>query len=500
MIAEHSQEGEAAVGLGIGMERPTGTGHRAGRSVDLVRGWEDKISRSNDKIANPSPTKGGSGSVHIRQSGNSMPPPPLPTTTPSSSSSFTSDRSSPLLASSSRASIDTASTPASITTSRFQKRSTVSGMDEFDASKIPDTADGESTYRPRPASISSYTSILSPHSTGDSSIASSRSQATEDRLAKAKANALKRREAKAAASGQSVDTVKAVETIKGISAPAGDVAEAVLTVKSIPTTPVKGSPFANVFEKPTDDDITPKRSVPVRSTPTSSRMSARNIFEQPESTPVASGLSSTKAKGIPSGLSLGLGQPSVPSGLAPASSGDKYGSISKTDRRRLGRHLPRIASGGEGWEGDDAPVTGHPRVPSTLGRSQAPVPSSPKEENIPPPSPIKSTFTSTSAPTRPKPTPAEVLAPIKSTNVPSSPISAPATVKRRSVYGSAANKPELPSHVGVNAPRPEVAGEEMKGLMSAVGAMSIRNAPKDSADGVTGQLLQYPRRDIQTDK
>jgi len=54
---------------------------------------------------------------------------------------------------------------------------------------------------------------------------------------------------------------------------------------------------------------------------------------------------------------------------------------------------------------------------------------------------------------------------------------------------SPGNKPELPSHVGVNSPRPEVAGEEMKGLMSAVGAMSLRNGNKDSADGVTGQLL-----------
>jgi Ras GTPase-activating-like protein IQGAP2/3 len=477
MIANPPTEG---VGLGIGMDKPATMGHsRGGRSMDLARGWEAKISKSNDAISNPSPTK---GSVHIRQSGNGMPPPPLPTTT-SSSSSFASERSSPLLASSSRGSIDTPSTPMSTTTSRIQKRTTVSGMDSFDP-KIPDTSDTESTFRARPASISSYTSILSPHSTGDSSIASSRSQATEDRLAKAKANALKRREAKAAASGQSIDTVRAVETIKGISAPAGDVAEAVLTVKSIPTTPVKGSPFGNMFDKPTDDDNTPKPSVPSRSTPTSSRMSARNIFEQPASTPISSGLSSTKAKPIPSGLSLGLGQPSVPSGLAPAVSGDKYGSISKTDRRRLGRHLPRIASGGEGWEGDDTPVSGHPRVPSTLGRK---APESPKEKNIPPPSPVKSTYTSTSAPTR---TRTEVLAPIKSANVPSSPISAPSTStvsKRRSAYGGVV-KPELPSHVGVNSPRPEVAGEEMKGLMSAVGAMSIRNAPKDSADGVTGQL------------
>jgi len=465
------------VGLGIGMDRP---GHRAGRSVDLVRGWEDKISKSNDSIANPSPTK-GSGSIHVRQSGNSMPPPPLPATT-SSSSSLASDRSSPFLASSCRASIDTPSTPHSITNSRMEKRNTVSGMDGSDASKIPDTPEYESTFRARPASVSSYTSILSPHSTGDSSIASSRSQATEDRLANAKANALKRREAKAAASGQ-VDTVKAVETIKAISTPAAEVAEAVLTVKSIPSTPVKESPFANVFDKPTDDEITPKRSVPNRNTPTSSHMSARNIFEQPD-LPKPSGPSSTKSKGIPSGLSLG--QPSVPSGLAPAPSSDKYGSISKTDRRRLGRHLPRIASGGEGWEGDDtpAPASAHARVPSKLGRQAPP---SPKEENIPPPSPSKSTYTSISAPTRPRP--AEVLAPIKSTNVPSTPTSAPSTVsKRRSVYGSAA-KPELPSHVGVNSPRPEVAGEDMKGLMSAVGAMSLRNAPKDSADGVTGQFL-----------
>jgi hypothetical protein len=55
---------------------------------------------------------------------------------------------------------------------------------------------------------------------------------------------------------------------------------------------------------------------------------------------------------------------------------------------------------------------------------------------------------------------------------------------------SPGTKPDLPSHVGVNSPRPEVAGEEMKGLMSAVGAMSLRNGNKDSADGVTGQLLQ----------
>ena len=67
MIANPPNEG---VGLGIGMDKPATMGHsRGGRSMDLARGWEAKISKSNDAIANPSPTK---GSVHIRQSGNGI--------------------------------------------------------------------------------------------------------------------------------------------------------------------------------------------------------------------------------------------------------------------------------------------------------------------------------------------------------------------------------------------------------------------------------------------
>lgn len=502
MIGENgigSSGGAGQVGLGLGMgmggAAALDRGHsRRGKSMDLARGWEAKISQANDTISNSSPTKGS-----VRQSPSIMAPPPVHTGTATPpSSSFQSVRSSPLTT-------PDAGTSIGASTSRAQKRTTVSGMDGFDASKLPESTSSTSTgsgFRARPASISSYTSILSPHSTGDSSVASSRSQATEDRLAKAKANALKRREAKAAATGQSIDTVKAIDTIKAVSTPAGEVADAILTVKtplsptpaSTQLTPVKGSPFASVFAKPEDEDLTPRRPIQplgARDTPTSSRMSARNIFEPPSSAAAASGPSSTKAKYVPSGLSLG--QPSVSSGLAPAAgpSSDKYGSISKTDRRRLGRHLPRIASGGEGWEGDDTErvVSGQPRVPSTLGRqAQVPSSSSKEEENIPPPSPSKPTFTSTPMPTRPRA--AEILAPSKSSNVPVAPApSTPSTVsKRRSAYMSQANKPDLPSHVGVNAPRPEVAGEEMKGLMNAVGAMSVRGAAKDSAEGVTGKL------------
>jgi Ras GTPase-activating-like protein IQGAP2/3 len=496
-LAAAPTAGRVGLGLGLGSGSSRGGGHsRNGRSMDLARGWEAKITQANDVIANPSPTK-GPGS--FRQS--TMSPPPVSTgyATPPSTS-FQSVRSSPLVPSTSGSSVVTPST-----TSRAQKRATVSGMDGFDASTIPDSTSSSSTdsmFRARPASISSYSSILSPHSTGDSSVTSNRSQATEDRLAKAKANALKRREAKAAASGLPIDTVKAIETIKTVSTPAGEVANAILTVKAPPTpssfeaTPVKGSPFASVFAKPGDEDLTPRKPASVsRDTPTSSRMSARNIFESPAPASTStSGPSSTKPKYVPSGLSLG--QPSVPTGLAPpaGSSSDKYGSISKTDRRRLGRHLPRIASGGEGWEGDETTertVSGHPRVPSNLGRHSQPLsPSASKEEeNIPPPSPSKPSYTSTTAPSRPRA--AEVLAPSKSSNVPTpaTPDSAPSTVsKRRSAYMSPGNKPELPSHVGVNAPRPEVAGEEMKGLMNAVGAMSVRGGAKDSAEGVTGKL------------
>lgn len=441
---------EVGLGLGMGM----GLGHRPkGRSVDLVRGWEAKINQSNDG----SPVKPGAKQT-------TMPPPPIPNTEPSYSSDPFIAKSPPAMNG------DSTSDPV-FTTPKATKRATVSGMDSFD--KVPSESDrsSSSASRVRPASISSHASLLTPHSTGDSSVISARSQATEDRIAKAKANALKRREAKAAAAG--------VEpTLKAVSP------STVST--SINSTPTKSSPFSQLFEPPTaEDKSTPKRPITSTSKSSSSRLSAREVFETslPDATSVSS-VAPSAPKYIPSGLSLGQ-PPSSTSGLAPAPgpSKDKYGSISKTDRRRLGRHLPRIASGGEGWEDEGGPSTGrtasgHPRVPSTLGRQA--------EAKDVPASPTKPSFTSTSAPSRPRAT--EVLAPSSAPNVPPvSPVSAPASSvhKRRSAYLSQIGKPELPTGVGINAPRPEVAGADMKGLMKDVGSMSNRTVSRD-AEGVTG--------------
>ena len=472
---------EVGLGLGINARGPT---HRPkGRSVDLVRGWEAKITKANDLVANPSPTKGS-----VRQT--TRPPPTLPTSSTSSS-------------------IDSIITPSSIAVSNFdqsatstraQKRATVSGMDGFDISKIPVASTSNSSIsetstsavRARPASISSYTSMLSPHSTGDSSVASARSQATEDRIAKAKANALKRREAKAAASGLPLDATRPA-SISGTDTSGAESADEIPTIKASPVgispnaTPVKSSPFGNLFQPPSQDDATPTRPTAAPSKSVSSRLSARNVFESPSSSSTGP---ATSSKYGSSGLSHG--RPPVSSGLAPtagsagASSG-KYGSLSTTDRRRLGRHLPRIASGGEGWEeeiGSTRTASEHPRVPSTLGRQEAAA-----AARDTPPSPTKPVFASLSAPSRVRAT--EVLAPSSAPNVPrpASPVSAPTRdTKRRSVHGPPTPKPDLPTGVGINSPRPEVAGAEMKGLMNAVGAMSVRNSTREAGEGVTGEI------------
>lgn len=489
MIAEgNGVSGQPAtgreVGLGIGM------GHRPkGRSVDLVRGWEAKISQASDLQGNnASPTKSVS-----RQT--TMPPPPIPSSSQVTSDPFAADPTSTNTSITASPVSDTASV-----TPLAQKRSTVSSMDGFHVDKAVLESDrsSSSASRVRPASISSYSTLLTPHSTGDSSVTSARSQATEDRIAKAKANALKRREAKAAAAGAPLDTVKPVST------PTAEVAESVPTIKASPktervtaphdSTPVKSSPspFSKLFEPPSaDSDATPKR--PVDATPkTSSRLSAREVFEKSSSSAAAEtpATATSAPKYVPSGLSLGH-PPADASGLAPPTAGsskDKYGSISKTDRRRLGRHLPRIASGGEGWEEEGGPSTGrtasgHPRVPSTLGRDELK-----DAKDAPLVSPVKPAFTSASAPSRPRAT--EVLTPSTAPNVPpASPVSAPTSSvsKRRSAYLNQAGKPELPTGVGITSPRPELAGADMKGLMKDVGSMSNRTVSRD-AEGVTGML------------
>ena len=484
------------VGLGLGMGSGRPTHNAGGRSVDLVRGWEAKINQANDHVANPSPTKGS-----VRQT--TMPPPSLPSASASTSPSI----DSVITPSSSFATSIDSNFSHPVASTRAQKRATMSGLDGFDISKIPaastsnssisETSTTASAIRARPASISSYTSILSPHSTGDSSVASARSQATEDRIAKAKANALKRREAKAAASGIPLDTSRpssiSGQSISGTDMSAAESPDEIPTIKASPVvispnaTPVKSSPFGDLFSPPSSqDDATPTRPSAAPAKSVSSRLSARNVFEAPSS---SSTTPTSTSKYASSGLSLGRAP--VSSGLTPSAgaSSDRYGSISKTDRRRLGRHLPRIASGGEGWEEETGSVrtaSGHPRVPSTLGRQEA---AATARES--PASPTKPAFTSMSAPTRSRAT--EVLAPSSAPNVPApaSPVSAPApSSKRRSVYGPPTPKPDLPSGVGINSPRPEVAGAEMKGLMNAVGAMSVRNPGRDAGEGVAGQLTR----------
>ena len=48
----------------------------------------------------------------------------------------------------------------------------------------------------------------------------------------------------------------------------------------------------------------------------------------------------------------------------------------------------------------------------------------------------------------------------------------------------------------LGSPRPEVAGEEMKGLMSAVGALGIRGSARDGGEGVTGNCRAARSRQV----
>ncbi|RXK36438.1 hypothetical protein M231_06282 [Tremella mesenterica] len=388
--------------------------------------------------------------------------------------------------------------------SKTAKRSTVFGMEGITASPIPTPierpstppssssviSDQSPTTRQRPASVSSYASILSPHSTGESSVTSGRTQAQEEKLAAARANALKRlearRKAQAEAAGEGNATMKATASQ---DIPAEVTIRASPPAAPITSTPeptaVRSSPFAHLFEPPSSNtEKTPTKPTFHFSedvTPTSSRSYISRSTAASSTTPAPSAAPSY----VPSGLSVPAAS-STSSGPGLLGGKDKYGSISKTDRRRLGRHLPRIASGGEGW--DEEVVPGHKdtsekRIPSILGRN-AIAPS--KTENTPPiPTPDRP---STSAPSS-RPRAMDVLAPSTTTNhpntVPSQSI--PSTPsKRRSVMVAEKLKESLAS-----TPRPEVAGEEMKGLMSAVGALGVRGRSKEGGEGVTGMANRF---------
>jgi len=131
----------------------------------------------------------------------------------------------------------------------------------------------------------------------------------------------------------------------------------------------------------------------------------------------------------------------------------------------LGRHLPRIASGGEGWDEEEAPSrkSGR-RVPSTLGRDDSVV--------------LPSFMGETSA--SPQSQKTEPLGTSITDNIQTKPV-VPSTpsAKRRSYVLHTPKE-------GLTTPRAEVAGEEMKGLMNAVGSLPSRGMVTDDSEGVTG--------------
>lgn len=188
-------------------------------------------------------------------------------------------------------------------------------------------------------------------------------------------------------------------------------------------------------------------------------------------------------KGTVSSLASRFATGDASSSAAPAPRG-RVPSLS-SDRRRLGKHLPRIVSGDQGWEGDNRRVS-QQRVISaknrklSLSKTSAMPPST--EENTPPrtsspaleqqstPAKLVSTPVKTLASSRP-------LAPLSpsathNTATPPTPRAPSTPHKRQSSTSSVTHTPKTGLLNTWQTTRVEVAGEEMKGLMSAIGASS----------------------------
>lgn len=154
------------------------------------------------------------------------------------------------------------------------------------------------------------------------------------------------------------------------------------------------------------------------------------------------------------------------------------------DGRRLGKHLPRIVSGDQGWDGDSARRASISRKVSTKdGKSSLSraTPLEATEENTPPRpkanAPVEVAPPSPAPPSRPK----DPLAPL----TPSHTINremplTPATPTSK----KAAPRSNLLANL--TGPLGEVHGAEMKGLMSAISAAPARQGKGDGGDGVTG--------------
>lgn len=513
-----------AIGLGPGMKgRSAGAHGKGSKSVELVRGqWESKISDVSTIDTTPvMPRKRTSVFSPPLQPSSTMSASPKspPVRTPSSgvfASAMSPERTGfPGMTSASMESeaSNGGGYRSSYMAARAAKRAGAPGTNGYDPVNISDstsigsvsstTSTNENdTIRQRATStsITSYTSILSPSLTGSSGIsgiASERTQAVEDTLAVARANALKRLEARKKAKAGASDQNDATKRVVVTETP----------TKGLNLEPKKSSPFGDLFVPSTSADLTPTRN-PKQSSPTKTPTSSntRSPYRPIVTPPSAPSWASSRH--APSGLSSNTPQSSSSgsSSTALGSGGpggkDKYGSLSRTDKRRLGRHLPRIASGDGGW--DDEVQNGHmrgpsasDRRPSALGRSS--VDTSATRDSPP------SVNANTAAPSvsmtpssRPKP---EVLAPCTSENRPSHPASVPSTPgsKPKSAYlpQTPKSKSSAASGFGLVSPRPEVAGEEMKGLMNAVGSMPVRGGTsKDDGEGLTGQSGSQILRDV----
>ncbi|WWD15905.1 hypothetical protein CI109_100329 [Kwoniella shandongensis] len=506
-----------AVGLGLGMGgRPTPGHGRGAKSVDLVRNqWEAKINANSQADASPPTPRSVRNSTFSPPApfSTTMPPPQ----TPPSTRTLSSVSATPIVPEHTGSSVVTTASNDTSTTDgvaggkyrsaymaqRAAKRATVYGASSFDTARIPSTTSTTSAAStpnvidpPASPSVSSHTAALSPNPTGDSTTSSAKGQTVEERLAIAKANALKRREArekaKAEAAGVPYEPSKTEES-PAVPSEFGGVMKA---AKSAP------QPFADLFTPPPAASPVDSKSQAVApsitplptlndGTSTISRSALRSIV----TAPTASGPS----RYVPSGLSSSNAPVAPPGdGLTASSTGtkDKYGSISRTDKRKLGRHLPRIASGEGGWDGEGSPGHGKGpsegrRVPSTLGRTSEVPKMASETENTPP---------ATKPTSREPPTPTQAVTPISSrpteiltpslsenrqtestTSVPLTP-----TSKRRSAYIPFTPKGGFKDAIGAASPRAELTGAEMKGLMSAVGSLPARGPAKSGDDGVTG--------------
>ncbi|CAD6590875.1 MAG: hypothetical protein TREMPRED_005908, partial [Tremellales sp. Tagirdzhanova-0007] len=334
----HSGPGKT-VGLGLGLRgRSEFTHGRINKSVDLVRGqWESKINEANEF---------NSSSITPKRR-NSVFSPPLHT-----SSTMSTAPASPAVRAPS-------TTPIAHEAVPLRKTSAAT----------PSGATNSDSWHQIPASVS-YTAVMSPTSTGGSGVASARTQAVEDTLAVARANALKRQEARKRAKAGAADIESKLGQI---------MTEAPETLsKSSDTLPGASSPFSKLFEPPSEK-ASPLGNPVIHSSSTKTTQLSSNpspyhsVLTPPsESSTISSHYMSAGLSAYKAGASSSPGSMLDPNG---ASGNDKYGSISRTDRRRLGRHLPRIASDEGGWENDESchntAASGEHRMPTSSGRISA---------------------------------------------------------------------------------------------------------------------------------